>query len=84
MNSRPSTERYTYEAIGPRVGPRKGAIANRDIARPRVLAENRSAVVPPALVRTQLPKVPPRKRDTRSVSMLGDSADIMQKMAKGK
>ncbi len=39
---------YYTPITGPRAGPIKGAAAKRVIARPRCLAANISAIVPPA------------------------------------
>merc|ERR1712093_118851 len=71
-------------AIGPRVGPKNGASAKHVIARPRLLALNMSAVVPPAFVRRQAPKVPDRKRQMSRVSRFFAKAQARQNMTNGK
>lgn len=48
----------SWMAYSPKVGPKKGATAKSDIARPLCLAVNISAVTPPELVTGQAPNVP--------------------------
>ena len=56
----------------PRVGPKKGAAAKRDMATPRCLAGNISAITPPTLVRGEEPKAPAKNRRMTSVCMFLD------------
>jgi hypothetical protein len=52
---------------GPSVGPKLGARAKSDMARPRSEASNISAITPPALVKGLEPNAPAKKRSTNKL-----------------
>ena len=70
----PSDSARKPPAIGPIVGPRKGARAKSPMARPRSDALNISAICPPALVRGDDPNAPAKNLKTRSVCMFCEPA----------
>ena len=80
----PSASPVKPPTTGPTTGPMKGAAANSDMARPRCLAPNMSAMVPPALVMGEDPNAPAKKRSTMSAAMLGASATPQLKAVSAK
>ena len=90
MAMRPSTHRQPSviprkpPTMGPITGPMKGATEKMLIARPRSLAENKSATTPPAFVSGEDPKAPPKNRRMRRVQTFFDPAAPALKTVKAR